>query len=244
MKKSLKSTDSRRVEPTQKSTKSTKLKKLNKILNIYTGVGVVLWIAATILILIPSFPHIWYRINAQATDQEVDTIIGPTLPDADKSVSFGDIISKYEAEYESNKVELPPLDKSLPKTNKLKISKIGVNGKIYEGKNAEKTLEKGIWRVNDYGTPEDEYTIILASHRFGHITWSSSFRKANSFYNLPKTKVGDTVEIIWHQRKYKYEIYKAEESTKIKDYEADLILYTCKMINSPVRIFRYAKRVN
>ena len=56
--------------------------------------------------------------------------------------------------------------------------------------------------------------------------------------------IGDRIEIIWGQRKYVYEIYRAEDSTGIQDYEADLILYTCRLFNSPTRIFRYANRVN
>ncbi|KKS80793.1 MAG: hypothetical protein UV56_C0008G0001, partial [Candidatus Woesebacteria bacterium GW2011_GWC1_43_10b] len=61
------------------------------------------------------------------------------------------------------------------------------------------------------------------------------------FYSLPKLKTGDTVEIIWRQRKYLYEVYKEEEGEEITDYSADLILYTCESLSSPVRIFRYAR---
>ena len=53
--------------------------------------------------------------------------------------------------------------------------------------------------------------------------------------------MGDTVEIIWKQRKYVYEIYKEEEGEEISDYTADLILYTCESLKSPIRIFRYAR---
>jgi hypothetical protein len=65
-----------------------------------------------------------------------------------------------------------------------------------------------------------------------------------SFFSLPKTRVGDKIDIIWGQRKYEYEIYKAETKTQISDYDADLILYTCLLYNSPDRIFRYARRIN
>ncbi|MBN2100311.1 sortase [Candidatus Dojkabacteria bacterium] len=224
-------------------TKKSKL--LNKILNIYTLIGFALIALSLVFLLTPSLPYLWYLVNKGATDQEIDSLVGPVQPRADPEISFEDIIKKYEENYANeDKVKLPELDKSLTKKNTLIIPNIGVNGEIHEGTNAEKTLEKGIWRVNDYGTPEDKVPIILAAHRFGYITWSWDFRKKDSFYYLPKTKVGDKVEIIWKQRKYKYEIYKAEENTQIKDYNADLILYTCKLFNSPVRVFRYAKRVN
>ncbi|HLE49636.1 MAG TPA: sortase, partial [Patescibacteria group bacterium] len=132
-------------------------------------------------------------------------------------------------------------------------------------------LKTGVWRVPDFGTPEDDgpsepvergadsqigpselvergadsqigLPIILAAHRFGYVTWTNSFRTLNSFYSLPKLKVGDRVEIVWNQRKYVYEIYKEETGTAITDYTADLILYTCDLWNSPTRIFKYARR--
>lgn len=219
-----------------------KLKNLNKILNIYTGIGLFLWAIATILILVPSFPYLWYRMNTDATEQDLENITLPTETRANPDISFTDIISKYDEEPEED--PLPEFDATLPKRNLLIIPSIGVNGNINEDLDSQKALTKGVWRVNDYGTPEDETAIILASHRFGYITWTNDFRTKNSFYNLPKTKTGDKIQIIWNQRQYEYEIYKAEENTAIKDYDADLILYTCRMFNSPIRIFRYARRVN
>jgi sortase (surface protein transpeptidase) len=99
--------------------------------------------------------------------------------------------------------------------------------------------------VPNFGTPEyNDLPIIIAAHRFGYVYWSNDFREKSTFYNLPKLRVGDRVQIIWGQRSYEYEVYKAEDNTQITDYEADLILYTCRMYNSPTRVFRYLKRVN
>jgi sortase (surface protein transpeptidase) len=97
----------------------------------------------------------------------------------------------------------------------------------------------------DYGQPDkNDLPIIVAAHRFGYVYWDRETRNRVSFFRLPDTKVGDEIEIIWNQRRYVYEIYAEDESTYIKDYEADLILYTCKYFNSPQRIFRYATRIN
>jgi sortase (surface protein transpeptidase) len=105
-------------------------------------------------------------------------------------------------------------------------------------------LKKGIWIVPNFGTPEsNNLPIIIAAHRFGYIEWTKEFRETSSFYNLPKLKSGDRVQIIWNQRSYEYEVYKSEDSTQITDYNADLILYTCRMYNSPVRVFKYLDRV-
>ena len=221
--------------------KEKTLKRLNKVLNVYTFVGVALLVIATVILLIPYVPHIWYRFDDSATDTEAETLTTPTDPNTDNSFSQSIPIEEIEVE---KKVKLPRFDQALPEQNVLVIPKIGVNGEIHESTNPIDALEKGMWRVTDYGTPEDFTSIIVAAHRFGYLRWTNDFRITNTFYNLPKTGVGDSVEIIWGQRKYEYEIYKVEDSSEIQDYDADLILYTCRLFNSPVRIFRYAERVN
>lgn len=138
----------------------------------------------------------------------------------------------------------PAQDSSLPLGSYLKVPKIGIETSIYENsyENHEEALKKGAWRVPDYGTPSQRgVPVILAAHRFGYIAWSNVFRRQHSFYNLPKLENGDTVEIIWDQRKYTYAIYGESEGTEITDYSADLILYTCVDLSSNVRIFKYAK---
>ncbi len=219
--------------------KHSKLKALNRVLNLYTVFGLLLWVVAIVLILIPTFPYIWYRLDEGATETEVAAITELEIEED----AGGENTDPPEEEPE---FEPPEFDPSLPKDNTLIMPAIGVDGYIHEGQNAEESLKNGIWRVPEYGTPEtsnDSFPIIIAAHRFGYIWWSNDFRRTNSFYNLPKTKVGDKVEIVWGQRKYEYEIYKAEDATEVTDYEADLILYTCRMWNSPVRVFRYAERV-
>jgi sortase (surface protein transpeptidase) len=110
--------------------------------------------------------------------------------------------------------------------------------------NYEEALKVGVWRVPDFGTPyERKAPVILAAHRYGYLRWSVPYRLKNSFYNLPKVKVGDTVEIIWRQRKYIYEVYAEGKGEEITDYSADLILYTCEDLTSPVRIFKYARLI-
>lgn len=222
-------------EPPEKSGK--KLKTLNKTLSIAKIFGFFLLIGAVVLVSIPSLPYLWYRVSNGATAKETESISGPATEGGDES--FAEVI-----EEESGEADLPEFDGSLPYYNTLIISGIGVNGVIHQGDDPQAALEDGIWMVPELGTPEEKTTTILAAHRFGYITWDNEFRTKNSFYNLPKTEVGDAVEIVWNQRKYEYEIYKTEEGIMITDYDADLILYTCKLFNTPVRIFRYANRVN
>lgn len=140
----------------------------------------------------------------------------------------------------------PRLDTSLPLENKVSIPSVGINTKINESsyENYEEALKVGVWRVPDFGTPyERKAPVILAAHRYGYLKWSVPYRLKNSFYNLPKVKVGDTVEVIWRQRKYIYEVYAEGKGEKITDYSADLILYTCEDLTSPVRIFKYARLI-
>ncbi len=138
----------------------------------------------------------------------------------------------------------PRFDPTLPKEAHLKIGSIGVDTILQEATydNYEEALKRGVWRVSDFGAPVDNTKpTILAAHRFGYLAWTNTFRRKNSFFNLPKLKIGDTVEITWRQRKYVYEIYAEGKGEEITDYTADLILYTCEALTGPERIFRYAR---
>lgn len=141
---------------------------------------------------------------------------------------------------------LPPFNPNLPLNNHLSIPSIGVDTNIQEATydNYESALRKGVWRVSNFGQP-DIYGVpmILAAHRFGYLSWTNEFRHLNSFYNLPKVKVGDTIIVDWGQRQYSYGVYKTETGTEITDYSADLILYTCESLSGPERVFVYAKLI-
>lgn len=210
---------------------------LNNLSKIYLVIGIFLIFCGFILLGITFYPNIWYSIDDSATDNDILSI--------QKEI---EILEEKEKEDIKKEVEIvdnrPPINPSLPTTPMLKINNIGVDGEIHQGENAKVELDKGIWIVPRYGTPDNnELPIIIAAHRFGYVYWSSEFRTKSSFYNLPKLKVGDRVQIVWDQREYQYEIYKAEDDKQITDYDADLILYTCRMYNSPIRVFRYLRRI-
>ncbi|HOX96645.1 MAG TPA: sortase [Candidatus Woesebacteria bacterium] len=200
---------------------------------IYTGLF--LWLSAIILALLPSWPHLFYRLFPQTSGTLASTIASTVSSENLPSTSSAQIISS----------KLPDIDPSLPKENGLIIDKIGVKGEIHEGDNWQEILKTGIWRVPDFGTPENtSRPIIIAAHRWGYLDWSAAFRKLNSFYSLPKLVVGDTITIYWNQRPFEYKVYSTSSGTKITEYNANLILYTCQMWNSPERFFVYANRVN
>jgi LPXTG-site transpeptidase (sortase) family protein len=206
------------------------LKILNKTLNVYTYIGIGLLVLAIVLFLAPSIPQFIYSLDKSSTTKEITVI-------SDENISqLNDIVNTQN--------QLPKLDLTLPTSNYISIPKIAVYSPLSQGKNYEEILKNGAWMVNNFPSPEKQKKpVIIAAHRFGYIYWSDKERKKISFYNLPKLKVGDTVEVIWKQRKYVYEIKKSEESRKITSYDYDLILYTCKWYSSPVRIFKYANLV-
>ncbi len=141
---------------------------------------------------------------------------------------------------------LPPQDLSLPEGTWVVIPRIGVRTQLDPALSAEQALAKGVWMAPDYGVPGDTTKpIILAAHRFGwQWWWQTDYWKYHSFYLLPELQPGDVVEVTFDQRKYYYEIYAGEEGQEITDYNADMILYTCKFLNSPLRHFRYARMID
>lgn len=138
----------------------------------------------------------------------------------------------------------PAFNPILPIESRLVIPAIGVETTIGEGMvdSLGTVLRQGSWRIFNFGTPaERKYPTIISAHRYGYLAWSNTFRRKNSFFNLPKLNVGDIVEIVWKQRRYVYGVYAEGKGEEIADYSADLILYTCETLDSPVRIFKYAK---
>lgn len=218
--------------------KKNSVKKLNTILNAYILIGILLWILASVLIFTPIVPQVWYTFNSEATENELKSLTNNVNLD----------IQEYNepTPVEPVKNLLPTLDKSLPEKNTLFIKEIGVSSTIFDGKDYKSALQNGPWIVNDFGTPpKNDPPIIIASHRWGGIGWTKTERDRKSFYRLTELKNGDIIEIVWKQRLYKYKVYKTTESNKVTNYDADLILYTCKMYwESPIRIFKYAKRIN
>jgi len=215
-------------------------KIINTTGNIYIIVGAILTFASISLLAYPQLPYIFNKLNISSPEVEAKTLQTP-VAENDQNDTQPPVPPQ---------ITLPEKDTSLTETNTLIIPKIGVKAKIMTGKDPLKALDKGPWIVYDYANPEQNYlqetikSVIIASHRFGYSSWSTEYRNKISFFNLPNTKVGDSVVIIWNQREYVYKIFKTDENKYIKDIDADLILYTCKYYNSPIRIFRFANLVS
>lgn len=192
------------------------------------------FLLAFVMISYPVVALVWNLIFPQTSAQLAEVLAQPVTTQEVQTI-----------EPESTFV-LPPQDPSLPAQPTVRIPKIGVDTPILEAELAdyESALIQGVWRVPNFGIPVEEGPpIILVAHRFGYLHWSQQYREKNSFFNLPELNEGDRVEIIWDQRKFEYEIYFGEDGTQISHYTADLILYTCRFLESDIRIFRYARLV-
>jgi sortase (surface protein transpeptidase) len=214
-----------------------------KIGNIYIGVGVFFCVCAILLLAYPQLPLILNVLSLNSPEIERDSITQPIFAQEEGEE---EIEIEIEEEEEEDLIILPPRKLELPNINRIYIPKIGVSADLQTDENPNVALDKGPWMVPDYGNPENRYLqetirpILIASHRFGYSSWSQQKRNSISFFNLPNTGIGDTVIIIWGQREYMYTIFDMDESTFVRETDADLILYTCMYYNSPNRIFRYA----
>jgi len=191
-----------------------------------------------ILLVIAYAPSIWYSTSPEKI-ANISTLLAQTATKTPQEV-----IEESQKVPEVKEPYQPREDKTIPLGNTLVIPSVGIETSVNEAplEQYEEALKIGVWRVTDFGTPyERKLPTILVAHRYGYLKWSIPYRLKNSFYNLPKVKVGDTIEMNWRQRKYVYEVYAEEKGEEITDYTADLILYTCESLNSSVRIVIYAR---
>jgi hypothetical protein len=209
------------------------LSRPSRISLLLAGVALVSGVLGAIALGVPVVPVVWYTLRP-TTVSGLEEIL--SQPVATEAQMFGRTRDNWQ----------PAFDPDLPEENWVGTQKIGLRTLVREAsfEDFESVLRSGVWRVPDFGTPDDRtMPMILSAHRYGYLSWSNTFRRENSFYNLPKLEVGDRVYVVWEQRKYIYEVYKADEGREISDYQADLILYTCRFLESPIRIFRYARLI-
>ncbi len=202
---------------------------------------------ASTLVIIASFV-IGISIAAPAVYYQFFPADVVTVTPQENGTAFGGDFNDESTESIPAEVDhyIPPIDETLPEGDWLVIPRIGVRTALQPTENPEEALQTGVWQVPDFGSPGSrDVPMILAAHRYGwQWWWKTDYWKYHSFYLLPDTIPGDRVEVISGNRKWLYEIYAGEEGEEITDYTADLILYTCKFLQSPVRHFRYARLID
>lgn len=209
------------------------LRRPSRLSMFFSGLAVVFMVLGLVAAGVPVVPMVWYRLNP-GTVQALEKVLKRP------AVSYGDIL----VEEGIKEVWQPPQDQALPEENQVRIPALGVDTEILEEpyETYEEALRKGVWRTPNFGTAfERDLPMVLVAHRYGYLKWTNQYRRENSFFNLPELENGDLVEVIWDQRRYVYEVYGGEESEVGHDLTADLILYTCKYLESDVRIFKYAR---
>ena len=205
--------------------------------------GIFFCICAVVLLAYPQLPLILNLLALNSPEIERDSITQSVFAEEE---TIEEIEEEIIEEEEDDVIVLPERRLELPEVNRIYIPKIGVNADIQTDENPDIALENGPWIVPDYADPESRFLqesfrpILIASHRFGYSSWSQEKRNSISFFNLPNTGIDDTIIIVWNQREYIYTIFDMDESTFVRETDADLILYTCMYYNSPNRIFRYA----
>ncbi len=208
---------------------------------IFAGMAMGLWAIFAFLSSYPVGLYLYYSVLPRTTE-----LLGKALQQTSVEMTAEAKENPSPVVPESEIIPQISKDPTLPEGHYLSIPSIGVDTGILEAPSDqyETALRKGVWRVEEFGTPDKgNKPMILAAHRFGYLEWTQQYRLKNSFYELPKLKVGDETEIVWDQQRYKYRVTKVEEGTEISDYSSDLILYTCKFLVSDIRIVVYAKLV-
>ena len=105
----------------------------------FVTLGVLLWVVAAVSTLLPSWPHLYYRLFPQTSDTLASTIAS-TVNQVNTPPQMATPISTPEIK----EIPLPDIDPSLPKDNGLLIDKIGVKGLIHEGTDWENILKLGV----------------------------------------------------------------------------------------------------
>ena len=209
---------------------------------VFAGMALALWGIFALLSSYPIFLYIYYTVAPSTTK-----LLSSAL--AETGTESGAVFIRQSPPSISDDPK-PSItrDLSLPQGQYITIPTLGLDTTVWEASSSayEEALRRGVWRVPEFGIPDDSEQgrpIILAAHRFGYVDWTQAYREKNSFYNLPDLKVGESVILTWNQHRYTYKVTKIEEGSEIADYKSDLILYTCKFLVSPIRVFVYAELV-
>jgi sortase (surface protein transpeptidase) len=145
--------------------------------------------------------------------------------------------NQLEEEYP---VSLPyeNLPEKISKINSVLIRSIEVEVEIGE---QEGYLNFGGWVQN---LNSENLPLVISIHRFGLRYLSPDFNIHETFYNVDKLKLNDTLELVWRENKYVYkvvDIYKATNNKPIRDDQ--LLVYTCKYWDSAERVFTVWEKV-
>lgn len=209
----------------------------------FLAIGIVIY-----LISLPFYPAVKYKLDFQnktsrvdwqdfeAVKQETEKIIRNSLPIADSKQN-----NQEEQAGQSANLPEAPLDVHYltvqaeyeTSPNRVIIAKIGVNAPIIDSANGDYALSKGAWRIPESSTPDTGGNTVITGHRFKYLPPSNL-----TFYLFHELEAGDTVLIIWHEKKYYYKVKEiktiaAHDLSILKQTkEQVLTMFTCAPIYS------------
>lgn len=115
---------------------------------------------------------------------------------------------------------------SRPQDNRLVIPSMVFDQPINEGRTI-RTLRQGLWRLPKSSTPDKASNTVIVGHR---LTYT---HPQAVLYNLDKVRIGDTIAIWWHQKRYRYSVIQTkvvhpdETAVESPTGEPTLTIYTC-----------------
>ncbi len=162
-------------------------RKINKILFLKVAI-LILELAAVgvaiYLVGLPFYPTVKYKVvyeRGEAAQEAQD-------------------VNKVKEKVAEIKNHLPASEYEVS-SNRLIITKIGVNAPIVESKSAEYGLSKGAWHMPDSSTPDKGGNTIITGHRFKYLPPSNL-----TLYLLDKLTKGDLITVIWRGQDYIYRV--------------------------------------
>ena len=140
---------------------------------------------------------------------------------SESTISSTKIKADYRTQHSAFAFRLPG-----PGENSLQIDSASVMATIHDS-SSNNALNKGVWRLPYTSTPDQGGNTVLAAHRY---LWSSG---PNSFFNLDKVVIGETIKVSWRDKAYKYKVVDIKVvDPKSLNIEANtlaptLTVYTC-----------------
>ena len=110
---------------------------------------------------------------------------------------------------------------------KILINSIEVEGQIFEGTDST-TMNKGFWHFPTSSIPGQIGNTVIIGHRYAKLP-----PNRDTFFNLDKVKVGDSIEVIQDRNEYTYivtdtQIVEKNDISILNDYsDFRLTLVTC-----------------
>lgn len=176
-------------------------------------------VLALYIILLPFYPEIRYYLENRGADNKAAKSEEAVAIETEKIVKT----------FDNN---LPQSEYAIS-SNRLIITKIGLNAPIVESANADYGLDRGAWLMPDGSKPDKGGNTIITGHRFKYFPPNNL-----TFYLFDKLEAGDIISVIWNKDYYYYKISEVKivpdtDFSILKPSKKPIItLFTCHPIYS------------